>query len=173
MAGSFNRRMIKCWIKWLLILWWLTRGTTLKFGAMPSAFNWSGDNCGCGVIKQNESELAHIIFLVFCLMLCSIQRATFCRNPHLNWTSGYKVMAYWMVVKTIENKRIYFLCSALSPNQYLRIPTHFAWSYHICASPTVASERQCFSNASFGKSWYEESVCNTLLHCKINVTNYI
>ena len=36
----------------------------------------------CGEIKQNESELMHIIFLVFCLMLCSIQRATFCRKPH-------------------------------------------------------------------------------------------
>ncbi len=40
-------------------------------------------------------------------------------------------MTYWKVVKTIENKSIYFLCLALSPNQYLRIPTHFAWSYQI------------------------------------------
>ncbi len=34
----------------------------------------------CGAIKQNESE--HIIFLVFYLVLFSIQRATFFRKPH-------------------------------------------------------------------------------------------
>ena len=31
-----------------------------------------------------------------------------------------------------RNKSTYFLCLPLSPNQYLRILTHFAWSYHIC-----------------------------------------
>ena len=35
----------------------------------------------CGEIKQNESELEHIIFLVFYLMLFSIQRASFAENP--------------------------------------------------------------------------------------------
>ncbi len=34
----------------------------------------------CGGIKQNESE--HIIFLVFHLVLFSIQRGMFCRTPH-------------------------------------------------------------------------------------------
>ena len=84
------------------------------------------------MIKQNESEFEHITFLVFYLVLFSIQRATFCKKPIKNWTYHCKVMTYWKVVKTIGNKRIYFLCLALSPNQYLRIPTHFAWSYHIC-----------------------------------------
>ena len=40
-------------------------------------------------------------------------------------------MTYWKIVKTIENKRI-FLYLALSPNQYLRVLTHFAWSHLIC-----------------------------------------
>ena len=83
----------------------------------------------CGAIKQNESEFEHITFLVFHLVLFSIYIATFYRKPHLNWTCHCKVMTYWKVVKTIE-KRIYFLCLALSPNQYLWIPTHFAWSHH-------------------------------------------
>ena len=39
-------------------------------------------------------------------------------------------MTYWKIVKTIENKRIHFLCLAASPNQYLWVPTHFAWSHH-------------------------------------------
>ena len=41
----------------------------------------------------------------------------------------FKSYDLW-VVKTIENKQIYFFCLALSPNQYLKIPTHFAWSYY-------------------------------------------
>ncbi len=36
----------------------------------------------CETIKQNESELENIIFLVFYLMLFSFQRVTFCRKPY-------------------------------------------------------------------------------------------
>ena len=48
-------------------------------------------------------------------------------------------MTYSKIVKAIENKRIYFLCLALSPNQHLRVPTHFAWSHHIYSSRKYAS----------------------------------
>ena len=85
----------------------------------------------CGTIKQNESEFEQIVFLVIYFMLFSIQTATFCWKPHWNRTCHSKVITCWKVVKTIENKRIYFLCLPLSPNQYLRILTHSAWSYHI------------------------------------------
>ncbi len=44
--------------------------------------SWFSMAINCGAIKQNESELEHIIFLVFYLVLFSIQRATFCRKPH-------------------------------------------------------------------------------------------
>ncbi len=36
----------------------------------------------CGEIKQNGSELEHIIVLVFYLVLFSIRRSTFFRKPH-------------------------------------------------------------------------------------------
>ncbi len=56
-------------------------------------------------------------------------------------------MTYWKVVKTIENKRIYFLCLALSQNQYLRVPTHFTWSYHILWEKSLSTHRvYCFNS---------------------------
>ncbi len=58
-------------------------------------------------------------------------KGLFITEPHKNWTCHSKVTTYWKVVKTVENKRTYFLCLSLSPNQYLRVPTHFAWSHHI------------------------------------------
>ncbi len=68
-------------------------------------------------------------FLVFYLVLLSIQRAELC----------FTVMTSWKIVKRRENKRNYFLCLAKSPNQYLWIPTHSAWSYHIFFNKTRKS----------------------------------
>ncbi len=52
-------------------------------------------------------------------------------------------MTYWKVVKIIENKRIYFLCLALYPNQYLWIPSHFAWLYYIMLYVCVICIQRC------------------------------
>ncbi len=79
-----------------------------------------------------NSSTSHYSFLM-CSALClnilhSTKRAlSFAENLI---KIGHVIASYDLkVVKTIENKRIYFLCLALSPNQYLRIPTHFAWSH--------------------------------------------
>ena len=47
----------------------------------------------CGVIKQNQSEIGHIIqfsvsyWIVTSIYIC---KATFCRKPHWNWTTSWK-----------------------------------------------------------------------------------
>ncbi len=82
----------------------------------------------CESIKQNESEL-ELDFLLDVILHSkgySLQK----KNPWKSDTS-FQSFDYWKVVKTIENKQTYFPCLALSPNQYLWIPTHSAWSYHI------------------------------------------
>ncbi len=81
-------------------------------------------------IKQNESELKKNIFLFSYLMLFSIQRLHFAEN-------SIKIRHHWKIVKTIEKKGTYFLYLVLSPNQYLRIPTDFAWSHHYDDTLTV------------------------------------
>ena len=42
-----------------------------------------------------------------------------------NWFSR---IAFWVIAKTIKNKRIYLLCLPIS--LYLQVPTHFAWLHH-------------------------------------------
>ena len=70
--------------------------------------------------------------LVFFWIVCLHFRAISCWKPHQNWTNGSKVIAISEMLKTITYKGNWMLLLALSKNQYERVPTHFAWSRHIC-----------------------------------------
>ncbi len=74
-------------------------------------------------------ELAHVTFSVFYLIEVFTWRGTFCWKPHLNRSSGSKVISNWRVLRTIENNRNTFLFLAIS--HCCRLPTDPARSQHI------------------------------------------
>ncbi len=61
-------------------------------------------------------------------------------KPHLNWSSGSKVMSNWRVLRTIENNTNSFVFLVISHNQCCRLPTYPARSKPMCPPPyTCAS----------------------------------
>ena len=56
---------------------------------------------------------------------------TFCWKPHLNRSSGSKVMSNWRIRKTIKNKRNSLLCSGYISQWCSRLPTDSARLQHI------------------------------------------
>ncbi len=50
-------------------------------------------------------------------------RGTFCWKPHLNWTSGYKVMSNWRILKTIKHS--FWLCLKINAPNFWLIPLDF------------------------------------------------
>ena len=90
------------------------KGTVYRYRALrwPSLCSFITK---CEAIKHNESELEHIIFLVFYLILFSIQRFLFCWKPI---KIGHVITKLWPVERLSNNwkKRTYFLCLALSTN---------------------------------------------------------
>ena len=69
-----------------------------KLYAVLQLSNWSVDKrqiwrpC-LNVIWGNQSEVENMTFSVFYSIALLIWRGTFCWKPHLNWTSGSKVMS--------------------------------------------------------------------------------
>ncbi len=57
----------------------------------------------CGLGKSVWSRTCDIFSLVFYLIEVLIWRGTFCWKPHLNRTSGSKVMSNWMILKSKRN----------------------------------------------------------------------
>ncbi len=86
----------------------------------------TGNQLRKSVFKSNRWH-----FSVFYLIEVLIWRGNFCWKPHLNQTSGSKVMSNWRILKTIENKRNSFLFLAISHNQCSRLPTDAARLQHI------------------------------------------
>ncbi len=85
----------------------------------------------CDAIWGNHSDVEHVTFSDFYLIELLIWRGTFCWKPHLNRTSGSKVMSNWRILKTIENKRNSFLFLAISHNQCSWFPNDSARLQHI------------------------------------------
>ena len=81
----------------------------------------------CGAIKQNESEVENMIsdFLAFSISSWLGYCFGFVgENSTINTNS-------WKTEQIIRNKRNSRLCLAVSWKQYLRVPTHFAWSHNV------------------------------------------
>ena len=56
---------------------------------------------------------------------CSFGRGTFSWKPHLNWSSGSKVLSNWRILRTIENNRNSFL--SLEPYSSQSMLPSFDW----------------------------------------------
>ncbi len=86
------------------------------------------------VMRSKEISLKLNVWHQFSIWLnCSLGgRGTFCWKPHLNQTSGSKVIAIEGFSKTIDNKRNAFLFLVVSHNQCFRLPTDSTRSQHIC-----------------------------------------
>ncbi len=79
--------------------------------------------------REISLNIVHVIFSVFYSIEVLIWRGTCCWKPHLNRTSGSKVLSNWRILKTIENKRNSpFL--AISHNQCSRLLTDSARLQH-------------------------------------------
>ncbi len=65
--------------------------------------------------------MEHVTFSVFYLIQVLMKRGTFWWKPHLNQTSGFKVIAKWRILIKIESKRNMFLFLAVSHNQCSRL----------------------------------------------------
>ena len=80
-----------------------------------------------GEISRN-SHMWHFQFSIW--LKCSFREVHFAENPHLNRSSGSKVMSNWRIHRTIENNwNSFFL--AVSHNQCCRLLTDPARSHHI------------------------------------------
>ncbi len=100
----------------------------------PKYKQWRRATLLCDVIWGNQSEVEHVTFSDFYLTELNkvlIWRGTSCWKPHLNQTSGSKVMSNWTILKTIENKRNSFLFLAISHYQCSQLLTDSARSQHI------------------------------------------
>ncbi len=69
---------------------------------------------------------------------------TFCWKPHLNRTSGSKVMSNWRILKTIENKKKFIPFSGCI-SQCSQLLTDSAWSQHIHVSDWLRGSDQSFT----------------------------
>ena len=74
--------------------------------------------------QANLSVNSSTSYFIFLLDVNFHWKSCIMQKTPLNWACHFKIMTYGKVVKTI-NKRDYFLCLVLSPNQFLQIPTHF------------------------------------------------
>ena len=81
----------------------------------------------CDLGESVGSRTCYVFYLIEVL----IRRGTFCWKPHLNRTSGSKVINNWKILKTIENKWNAFLFLAVSYNQCSWLLTDPARSQHI------------------------------------------
>ncbi len=52
-----------------------------------------------------KSNTWHFQFSIWLFIWLLIWSGTFCWKPHLNQSSGFKVMSDWKILKTIERKR--------------------------------------------------------------------
>ncbi len=97
---------------------------------------WTSDWCFESYMWGDQAKWVwtgvHHIFLLDVVL--HSKRFILLKSPLKLDISLHIVMTYWKVVKTIENKSSYFLWPDLSTYKFLRIPTHFAWLYHICLS---------------------------------------
>ncbi len=81
----------------------------------------------CGI--SWNSHMWHFQFSIW--LKCSLGEVHFAEKPHLNRSTGSKVVSNWRVLRTIENNRNSFLFLGISHNQCYRLPTDTARSQHI------------------------------------------
>ena len=96
------------------------------------------------MINQIESEVDKNQFWIFLIDRVRHLQSYLYHRLHWNGKIGCKNTGRWRVEKTIEKNKEYrqlcinktkysdsLLCLAISWNQCLQVPTHFAWSHHI------------------------------------------
>ena len=86
----------------------------------------NGNRCinQCDTIKGNESHVGHFQFSFITVILLCVSNATFWTKPRHFWLPGSRVTSILDILKTLENKRIYYLYCPVTQNQYSRHPTH-------------------------------------------------
>ncbi len=85
----------------------------------------------CDLAGSVGPSTCDIFSFLFYLIEVLTWRGTFCWKPHLNRSSGSKVMSIWRVLRTIENNRSSFLFPTISDNQCCWLPTDRTTSQHI------------------------------------------
>ncbi len=67
----------------------------------------------CDLAGSCRTRTCDIFSFLFWLIKVLTSIGTFCWKPHLNWSSGSKVMSNWRILRTIENNRNSFLFLAI------------------------------------------------------------
>ncbi len=116
-------------VEWILFPPKTVHFVPLIYSFIERVLSFQRTTCLLYVIRSKEISLnSNMTFPVFYLIGMLIWRGTFYWKPHLNRTSGSKVMSNWRIIRTIENKRNAFLFLVISHNQssdwFCKIATH-------------------------------------------------